>query len=89
MLRSEVTGFSFSFLEELAYCSPRRLHQFAFPPAAREGSLFCTLAGTFLLSFDDGHSDRCCMVVLIGVSLPISDVERGFTAVWMSSLENI
>jgi len=48
MPRSKIAGsygnFTFSFSEELPYCSPLWLHQFAFPSTVYEGSLFSTSA---------------------------------------------
>ena len=41
---------------------PLWLHQFTFPPAVQEGSLFTTSSPAFTVCrffFDDGHSEHC------------------------------
>jgi len=52
------------------------------PPTAEEGYLFSTPSPIFIICrlFDDGHSDHCeVIVVLIYISLIISNVEHLFT----------
>ena len=54
------------FFEEFPHCSPLWLCWFAFPPTAREGSLFSTPSPAFDVYrlFDEGHSDQCEMINL-------------------------
>ena len=51
----------FQFFKETPYCSPQWLHQFTFPPAMKEGSLFSTPSPAFVICrlFKGGHSDQC------------------------------
>lgn len=50
----------FKFFEELPYCSPQRLKQFAFPPTVYKDSLFSTSGSTFVISYlVDDHTQRC------------------------------
>ena len=65
MLRSEIAG-SYgglipSFFKESAYCLPKWLYQFTFPPTMQEHSFFSTPYPAFTVYrlFDDGLSDQC------------------------------
>jgi len=66
MLRSRIAGSygglipSF-FFKESAYCLPKWLYQFTFPPTMQEHSFFSTPSPAFIVCrlFDDGHSDQC------------------------------
>ena len=72
----------FLVFEEPPHCFPQWLHQSAFPLTVYKGSLFSTSPPAFVICglFDDSHSDKCawCFVVLICISLIISDVEHLF-----------
>ena len=63
------------------------LSLFTFSPIVYKGSLFSTFSSTFVICghFDDSHSDRCEVIshlVLIFISLMISDVEHLFMWLW-------
>ena len=60
------------------YCFPQWLHQFTAPPTVHS-FLFSKSSPAFGIShvFDDSHSDRYEIMVLICTSLMVSDVELG------------
>ena len=75
--------FIFLVFEELPYCFPRWLYQFAFLSTVHEVSFFSTSLSTLVSCvFDFSHSDKCkgdyLIVVLICISLMICEVEHLF-----------
>ena len=85
----------FSFLRNLHTVFHSACNSFTFPSSV-QGFPFLHIVPTFVIGslFDDSHSDRCevidLIVVLICISLMISDVEQifmGLLAICMSSLE--
>ena len=99
MTRSGIAGSYGDFIPSFS----RNLHtvfhcgcyQLTFPPVVQECSLFSTPSPAFIVCrlFDEGHSDYVrwyLIVVLICISLKISDVEHLFMcllAIYMSPLE--
>ena len=81
--------------EKPPYCFPQWLHQFTFPSIRQEGSPFSTSSPIFVICvlFNDRPPDRyrlCLIVVLICISLMISNVEHLFICLLnfcISSLE--
>ena len=57
-------------------CSPQQLHNFAFPPAAHEGSTVSTSSPTLIIDFDYSHPSDCEVISLI--SLMANDIAHLF-----------
>ena len=95
MPRSRIAGSYGGFIPSFLRSLHTIFHHFTFPPAIQECSLFSTPSPTLTVCrlFDHAHSDWCevyLTVVLISISVIMTDVERLFTcllAICMSSLE--
>ena len=79
----------FNFGGELSYCFPQELHQFTFSPIELKGSLFSasSLALVIVLIIAILTGVRWCfIVVLICVSLTITELNILSCAFWLQSL---
>ena len=78
------------FFKESAYCLPKWLYQFTFPPTMQEHSFFSTPSPAFIVCrlFDDGHSDQCEVISHYSFDLHFSNSERcwAFFHVFVSHL---
>ena len=65
----------FLIFEETSYCFPYWVHQFTFPPAGHEGSLFSISWSTLVICwlFDNSHSERCEVISHYGFALHFLD----------------
>ena len=63
--------------KETPYCSPKWLYLFTFSPTVQECSLFSTPSPAFILcrSFNDGHFDRCEVILHCSFDLHFSNNE--------------